>query len=70
MRIAIALALLAGLLVGACGGGQTESTEAEEALSDDLQPAAPSPGTVVPSGDVSADQVNGSHTASPVGNNQ
>jgi len=70
MRIAIALTLSAGLLVGACGGGQTEATEAEEALSNDLQPAAPSPGTVVPIGESSASQVNGSNTASPVANSQ
>jgi len=70
MRIAIALALSASLLVGACGGGQTEATEAEEALSNDLQPAAPSPGTVLPSGGESGNQVNGSITASPGGNTQ
>jgi hypothetical protein len=70
MRIAIALALSAGLLVGACGGGQTEATEAEEALTNDLQPAAPSPGTVVPSGGEVGNQTNGSTTAAPGGNTQ
>ncbi|HEV2866962.1 MAG TPA: hypothetical protein VGX37_10640 [Allosphingosinicella sp.] len=44
MRITLAAALAAGLLVGACGGGQTETTEAEEALANDLDPSAPSPG--------------------------
>ena len=51
MRTGFAAVLAAGLLVSACGGGgQTEATEAEEALANDVQPAAPSPGTVVPSG--------------------
>ena len=51
MRTGFAAVLAAGLLVGPCGGGgQTEATEAEEALANDVQPAAPSPGTVVPSG--------------------
>ena len=49
MRSTIALVTLAGLALSACGGGgQTEPTEAEEALNNELQPAAPSPGTAGP----------------------
>ena len=48
MRMKFVAAAVATALVAACGGGQTEATEAEEGLSNDLQPAAPSPGTVVP----------------------
>ena len=44
MRTTLAAALAAGLLVGACGGGQTDTTEAEEALNNGLQPMAPAPG--------------------------
>ena len=44
MRISFAAAVAAGLLLSACGGGQTEATESEEALTNDLQPTAPSPG--------------------------
>jgi hypothetical protein len=47
MRIAFAAALAAGLMVGACGGGQTDKTESEEALfGNGVEPTAPSPGTV------------------------
>ncbi|WP_162806616.1 hypothetical protein [Sphingosinicella terrae] len=46
MRIMLVPAIAAAFLVGACGGGgQTETTEAEEALGNGFQPAAPSPGT-------------------------
>ncbi len=42
-------ALVAAFMLSACGGGgQTEVTEAEEALSNDFQPAAPSPGSAGP----------------------
>ena len=52
MRIRMILVLTVAGLASACGGGgQTEATEQEQALTNDLQPAAPSPGTVVPSGD-------------------
>jgi hypothetical protein len=45
MRITFAAALAAGLLVGGCsGGGQTEATKAEEALANEYDPSAPSPG--------------------------
>lgn len=44
MRINFMAAVAAVLLVSACGGGQTEATEAEEALNNDLRPAAPAPG--------------------------
>jgi hypothetical protein len=55
MRITLAAALAAGLLAGACGGGgQTETTEAEEALGNEFQPAAPSPGGNVMNGAVPA----------------
>ena len=40
----VAAAIAAGLLLSACGGGQTGTTEAEEALNNEYQPAAPSPG--------------------------
>lgn len=43
MRI-IVTAAVAAALVGACGGGQTEPTEAEEALGNGYAPTAPSPG--------------------------
>jgi hypothetical protein len=46
MRIEFKAALAAGLMVSACGGGQTEQTKTEEALFDNAQPTAPSPGTV------------------------
>ena len=46
MRIAFAAALAAGLMASACGGGQTDQTKTEEALFDNAQPTAPSPGTV------------------------
>ena len=47
MRIAFAAALAAGLMVSACGGGQTGQTDTEEALSGNgVQSTAPSPGTV------------------------
>ena len=69
MRTGIAAALAAGLLVGACGGGQTEATEAEEALANDVQPAAPSPGTVVPSG-AEGNVSNGASAMPETGNGQ
>ena len=69
MRLLSALVLSAGLLVSACGGGQTDTTEAEERLNNDLQPSAPSPGTVVPEGG-EGNQMNGSATASPGANSQ
>lgn len=47
MRIVFAAAVSAGLMVGACGGGQTDKTETEEALFENgVEPTAPSPGTV------------------------
>lgn len=47
MRMAFAVALAAGLMVGGCGGGQTDKTKTEEALFDNgTEPTAPSPGTV------------------------
>lgn len=67
MRIGFAAVLAAGLLVSACGGGQTEATEAEEALANDVQPTAPSPGTVVPSG---ANVANGASAVPQQGNSQ
>ncbi|WP_129791874.1 hypothetical protein [Sphingosinicella sp. CPCC 101087] len=55
MRITFVAALAAGLLVGACGGGgQTEATEVEEALGNEFQPAAPSPGGNAVNGATSA----------------
>ncbi len=69
MRILSAFVLSAGLLVSACGGGQTETTEAEDGLNNDLQPSAPSPGTVAPSGG-EGNQMNVSATGSPEGNSQ
>jgi hypothetical protein len=47
MRSTIGLVILTGLALTACGGGgQTEPTQAEESLSNEFQPSAPSPGTV------------------------
>jgi hypothetical protein len=67
MRMTIVFALSAALMIGGCGGGQTEPTEAEEALSNDLQPTAPAPGTVVPSGS-EANDMNGASAAGAEGN--
>jgi hypothetical protein len=55
MKIKWAGMMAAALALGACGGGgQTEATEAEQALSNDYQPAAPSPGAAGPVPDGSA----------------
>jgi hypothetical protein len=74
MRNGTALILSAGLMLSACGGGQTEATDEEEALTNDLQPAAPSPGTVVPSGSeddsVDGNQMNSATIEAPGGNTQ
>ena len=52
MRSSTAFFFIASLAVSACGGGgQTEPTESEEALNNELQPAAPSPGTATPGGE-------------------
>lgn len=67
MRMTIAFALSAALLIGGCGGGQTDTTEAEDALANDLQPAAPSPGTVLPIGS-EANDMNGASGAGAEGN--
>jgi hypothetical protein len=64
MRISFAAALAAAFLVSGCGGGQTEPTEAEEALTNEFQPTAPSPGGEGPGGEGNA--VNGA-AASPGG---
>ena len=69
MRIRFIAAAAAGALVAACGGGQTEATEAEEALANDVQPAAPSPGTVVPSG-AEGNVSNGASAMPETGNGQ
>ena len=69
MRIHLLAAFSSALLVAACGGGQTEPTEAEEALANDVQPAAPSPGTVLPIGS-EAEVANGAATAPETGNSQ
>ena len=48
VRLQILDLLRAGGLYASMWDRQREATEAEEGLSNDLQPAAPSPGTVVP----------------------
>ena len=70
MRTTTAFVILASLALGACGGGgQTEPTQSEEALNNELQPAAPSPGAAGPGADASNQSV-GNDSEQAAGNSQ
>ncbi len=64
MRTRLAAAVAAGLLVSACGGGgQTDATAQEEALANEYDPSAPSPGGRGAANGTTAGQAGGGNAA-------
>ena len=73
MRIIVVTALAAALVGGCGGGGQTEPTEAEQALGNGYAPTAPSPGSTgnevdaavpdIGAGEIDAGAINGADSA-------